>query len=75
MHEHERGEIEQGKYLPSRPLRRRYHDISDMTLWRWLNDDELGFPRPVIINGRRYWLISELEAWESALRDGKATAA
>lgn len=37
--------------------------ISDMTLWRWLNDPDLGFPRPVIINRLRYWRQAEVLAW------------
>jgi predicted DNA-binding transcriptional regulator AlpA len=32
--------------------------ISEMTLFRWLRDDELGFPRPVIINRRRRLFIT-----------------
>jgi len=42
-----------------------------MTLWRWLRDPELGFPRPLVINGRRYWRESEIKAWlASRPRDG-----
>jgi hypothetical protein len=37
-----------------------------MSLWRWLRDEALGFPRPIVINNRRYWLIAELEAWEKS---------
>src|SRR5215213_7972081 len=40
--------------------------ISDMTLWRWLQDEELGFPRPLVINGRRYWRENEIVAWQAA---------
>jgi len=40
--------------------------ISDMTLWRWLNDPELGFPKPVYIGKRRYWQEAELEEWLAA---------
>jgi len=35
-----------------------------MSLWRWLRDTELGFPKPLRINDRRYWHESELVAWE-----------
>jgi predicted DNA-binding transcriptional regulator AlpA len=45
-------------------VRSRYGNISDMTLWRWLQDANLRFPKPLTINGRRYWKISDLEAWE-----------
>jgi predicted DNA-binding transcriptional regulator AlpA len=37
--------------------------ISDMTLWRWLNDDNLDFPRPIYIGKRRYWKEADVIAW------------
>ena len=40
--------------LTARQIRTRYGDVSDMCLWRWLRDQKLGFPQPVLINGRRY---------------------
>jgi hypothetical protein len=53
-------------HLGSREVRRRYNDISDMALWRWLHNEKLNFPRPTIINRRRYWLLTDLERWERA---------
>jgi hypothetical protein len=38
--------------------------VVDRTLDRWVADPRLKFPRPVIINKRRYFRLSELEAWE-----------
>ena len=35
-----------------------------MTIWRWLKDKSLNFPKPLVINGRRYWRSDELEKWE-----------
>ena len=44
-----------------------------MTLWRWLHDPELGFPKPFRINGRRFWKEPELTAWErTRVPDGGA---
>lgn len=40
--------------------------ISDMSLWRWLNDPELRFPKPLYIGRRRYWLEAEVSAWIEA---------
>jgi predicted DNA-binding transcriptional regulator AlpA len=37
--------------------------ISDMSLWRWLADRELDFPRPVYIARRRYWKEAEILDW------------
>jgi hypothetical protein len=54
------------EYLNSRAVRRRYGDVSDMSLYRWLHTEKLNFPRPTIINKRRYWRVEDLEAWERA---------
>jgi len=51
-------------YLTSLQVRARYGGVSDMALWRWLRNPKLGFPRPIKINGRNYWRLDELEAWE-----------
>ena len=37
--------------------------ISDMSLYRWLNNERLGFPQPVYIQKRRYWREAEIVAW------------
>lgn len=37
--------------------------ISDMSLWRWLHDPQLGFPQPILIQRRRYWREAEVQAW------------
>lgn len=50
--------------LPATPVRARY-GVSDMTIFRWLNDEKLGFPKPIRINGRRYWRIADLQAFEA----------
>jgi predicted DNA-binding transcriptional regulator AlpA len=42
-------------YLNAMQVRARYGGISDMPLWRWLHDKELGFPKPTRINRLRYW--------------------
>jgi predicted DNA-binding transcriptional regulator AlpA len=52
-------------YVTSRQLKERYGGVSDMTLWRWLRDESLNFPKPLVINGRRLWRLPALEAWEA----------
>jgi predicted DNA-binding transcriptional regulator AlpA len=37
--------------------------VSDMSLWRWLNDPAMNFPKPVVINRRRYWRQADIAAW------------
>ena len=34
-------------YLDARAVRRRYGGRSDMALWRWARDPDLGFPSPI----------------------------
>ena len=50
-------------FLTAKQTRTRYGDVSDMWLWRRLHDDS-GFPRPIVINRRRFWRVSELIRWE-----------
>ena len=50
--------------LPARRMRKRYGDVSDMTIYRWLKAVDLDFPKPIYINGRRYWRLGNLQKWE-----------
>jgi predicted DNA-binding transcriptional regulator AlpA len=52
------------RYLSAKRVRERYDDISDMTLWRWLRDLRLNFPKPIKIRNRRYWRLDDLVEWE-----------
>ncbi|RWC53850.1 MAG: transcriptional regulator [Mesorhizobium sp.] len=52
--------------LTAKKVRQRFGDISDMSLWRWINDQKVAFPQPIYINTVRYWKLSELVAWENA---------
>jgi predicted DNA-binding transcriptional regulator AlpA len=60
-----------GTLLPGRQVRKRY-GVTDQTLWRWLHDDKSKFPKPIRIQGRRYWRVAELQAWETSRQDGGA---
>jgi predicted DNA-binding transcriptional regulator AlpA len=51
-------------YFSARQVRQRYGGISGMTLWRWCQDARLGFPKPMVIKGRRFWRWSNLKVWE-----------
>jgi predicted DNA-binding transcriptional regulator AlpA len=52
--------------LPARKTMQRY-GIADRTLDRWVADPKLGFPRPVVINTKRYLRVADLRAWELKL--------
>jgi predicted DNA-binding transcriptional regulator AlpA len=54
-------------YLPARMVQARYR-VSEMTLWRWLANPDLRFPKPLRINRYRYWPVSELDAWDASRR-------
>ena len=49
--------------LSARECRQLLGNVSAMTLWRWLNNDQLSFPRPTIIQQRRYWREVEIDNW------------
>jgi predicted DNA-binding transcriptional regulator AlpA len=57
-------------YLPASQVRARY-GVSEVSIWRWLQNEALGFPAPIRIGTRRYWRRTDLEAWEAS-RDGEA---
>jgi hypothetical protein len=46
-------------YLNAAQVRTRYGGMSDMALWRWLQDKTLGFAKPLVINNR-----AALSDWE-----------
>ena len=50
-------------YLPGPQTARRY-GVSDRTIARWEADPELDFPRSMTVNGRKFFALDELEAWE-----------
>jgi hypothetical protein len=61
-------------YANAARVRARYSDITDMTLWRWLRDEDLGFPKPYVINGRRFWKVSELDEFDRGRRVDEGVA-
>ncbi|WP_438275133.1 hypothetical protein [Nitrobacter sp.] len=38
-----------------------------MTIWRWLQDESLGFPQPTVIRSRRYWDANEIEEFRNRM--------
>lgn len=54
------------KLIPAKTVRELCGGISDMSLWRWLNDPALGFPQPVYIQKRRFWREAEILDWIEA---------
>lgn len=55
--------MENPRLISAAAVRELCGGVSDMSLWRWLNNPELEFPRPIHIQRRRYWREAEMLAW------------
>ena len=53
-----------GEFITARQTCQRYGGMTDMTLWRWINDPAMGFPRPYYFGRIRFWKMAELLDWE-----------
>ena len=51
-------------FITGPQVQERYQK-SNVTIWRWIKDAELGFPQPIRINRMNYWRLSDLEQWEA----------
>ena len=47
-------------------VRQTLGGVSEMSIWRWLKDEDMGFPKPIVINRRRYWREADIAAWLEA---------
>lgn len=54
--------------IPARTVRNRFGGVSSMTLWRWVRDENLGFPQPIAINKVRYWKAIDIDRFIEARR-------
>lgn len=54
------------KLLTAAAVRDALGGVSDMTLWRWLNDPAMNFPKPIYIARRRYWREADVIEWLDA---------
>lgn len=52
-------------FVPA-PKLRRMLGVSAVTLWRWRQDEAVGFPRATTINGRNYFPWAGVRAWLAA---------
>jgi predicted DNA-binding transcriptional regulator AlpA len=60
-----------GPYRTAKQVCERYQ-ITDRTLDRWLANPSMEFPRPLVINTRRYFSDPDLTAWERRRREAAA---
>jgi len=62
--------------IPARVVRQSLGNISDMTMWRWLHDENyshLNFPKPITIATRRYWKQNDIDTWLKQFRQGEGS--
>jgi predicted DNA-binding transcriptional regulator AlpA len=59
-------DTDKGQLLPQPATCRRY-GVSQMSLWRWQNNPNLGFPKSIKIAGRKYFYLHDLICWEKSL--------
>jgi len=61
------------RYVGRAEMRERY-PVSDMTIWRWMRDPKISFPAPIKLgkNGRNYWWLPDLDAWDASREGGEA---
>lgn len=55
--------LRQERHQPAKQVCSRY-GITARTLYRWLHDQRLDFPKPLRVNNRRYFAEYELVVWE-----------
>ena len=51
------------RLLTAKAVMARFGGITTMTLWRWLKDENLTFPRPIYIGRRRYFQEADVEGF------------
>lgn len=54
------------RVLVSRKPLLKMLDASEATLYRWMKDDEIKFPRPLKIGASSRWDMTEVGAWLAA---------
>lgn len=52
--------------ISAKECRRKLGNISAMSLWRWLRDERLDFPKPIVVQRRRYWREADIDNWLKA---------
>lgn len=53
-------------FLTSNQVRQEFGGISAMALWRWQQDESLGFPKPTKIRARNYWARGDIRRFKIA---------
>jgi predicted DNA-binding transcriptional regulator AlpA len=59
------GRPSEERYVSRRELRVLF-PVSDMTIWRWMRDPQVAFPRAIKLgrSGRNFWWFPAILEWE-----------
>jgi len=52
------------RFLRGAKVQQRY-DTSRFTILRWMKDEAVRFPKPIIINRQNFWRLSDLQDWDA----------
>jgi hypothetical protein len=55
--------MKNSRRIPNKAAAERYC-VGVRTIDNWLADETLGFPKPIVINGRKYYIEDELDAFD-----------
>ena len=59
-------ETEFDPLLNSKLVREACGGVDDVTIWRWRQNESIGFPPPdAVINGRNYWYRSNIRRFQA----------
>jgi len=67
--------INQHKRINAAKVRELCGGVSNMTIWRWMQREDLDFPMPTMIGKRRYWREADIIAFLDAQEQGAAAHA
>ena len=59
----------QKRLVSSAAVRRRYGNLSGMSLYRWMTDPRLGFPKAIKIRERNFFYEHELDEFDRRMAD------
>jgi hypothetical protein len=55
--------MKNSRRIPNKDVAERY-GVVVRTIDNWLDDEELGFPKPIVINNRKYYVEDELDEFD-----------
>jgi predicted DNA-binding transcriptional regulator AlpA len=63
VHRFKPADAEKPRRIARKAATCRYLGRSQMTLWRWMHDTALNFPKPIQIRNVEYLDLDEVDAW------------